>query len=125
MEIFNKQETRTTRFEKQLVQNHKSYGNKIFKKRHDEYFDNEKQERYKTPFLRLRDHHRWNVAKLTKAQKRQEVEWLEQRRNRKKKTILNYIEAYEDDRVQLRGSDVVGVLNDMQAESQKKFDSGI
>ena len=70
MEIFNKQEIRTKRFEKELVLNHKSYGNKIFKKRHDEYFDNEKQERYKTPFLRLRDRHRYNVAKLTKEQKR-------------------------------------------------------
>lgn len=70
MEIFNKQEKRTGRFEKMLVLNHKSYGNKIFKRRHNEYFDSEKQDRYKTPFLRLRDHHRWNIAKLTKAQKR-------------------------------------------------------
>lgn len=107
MEIFNKQEARTMRFEKQLVQNHKSYGNKIFKKRYDEYFDCLKADRYKTPFLRLRDHHRWNVAKLTKAQKRQEVEWLEQRRQRKIAEVPNYIKAYEDDRVTMTSDNLV------------------
>ena len=110
MEIFNKQETRTTRFEKQLVQNHKSYGNKIFKKRHDEYFDNEKQERYKTPFLRLRDHHRWNVAKLTKAQKRQEIEWLKERRKKKQMECIDYIQAYTDESVRMTSKDVIGTL---------------
>ena len=83
-EIFNRQEIRTNRFDKQLVQNHKSYGNKIFKRRVNEYFEGDIMEKYKTPFLRLRDNHRFNIAKLTKAQKRKEVEMLEQRRNKKK-----------------------------------------
>ena len=66
-EIFNKQENRVASFDNRLVMNHKSYGNKIFKKRHDQYFDCDKQERYKTPFLRLRDHHRYNIKRLTNA----------------------------------------------------------
>ena len=96
-EIFNKQESREARFDKMLVGNHKSYGNKIFKKRHDQYFDCDKQERYKTPFLRLRDQHRFNVAKMTKAQKQQEIKLLALRRNREKETLMNYALAYKDD----------------------------
>ena len=110
MEIFNKQEKRTTRFERMLVLNHKSYGNKIFKRRHDEYFENDKQDRYKTPFLRLRENHRWNKAKLTKAQKQQEIKWLEERRNKKKHEYINYIEAYADDSVPKTSKDVIGTL---------------
>ena len=59
-EIFNKQEARSLRFGKQISQIRKSYGNNIFKSRHDEYFDGEKAQRYKTPFLRLRENHRLN-----------------------------------------------------------------
>jgi len=50
-----------------MVLNHKTYSNKIYKGRADEYFEGCKADAYKTPFLRLRDHHRWNIAKLTKA----------------------------------------------------------
>ena len=121
-EIFNKQESRTTRFDKQLVQHHKSYGNKIFKKRHDEYFDCAKQDRYKTPFLRLRDHHRWNIGKLTKAQKKEEIKWLEERRQKKITSIPNYIKAYEDDSVPRTSKDLLNTLGKMGEESETIFD---
>ena len=70
MEIFNRQQARNSRFDKQLVGNHKAYGNRIFKRRHAEYFKDMKVERYETPFLRLRERHRYNRARLTKDQKR-------------------------------------------------------
>ena len=105
-----------------LVTNHKSYGNKIFKKRHDQYFDCDKQERYKTPFLRLRDHHRYNVAKLTKAQKKQEIEWLELRRQREKEETINYALAYKNDSIRIDSQMLLETLQQMGNESTKLYD---
>ena len=57
-EVLDKATQRETRFEKALVCNRKQYGNKIFKFRHNEYFKSEKENKYKTAYLLLREKHR-------------------------------------------------------------------
>ena len=57
-EVLERAEEREARFEKSRMQSRKSYGNKIFKERHNEYFKQEKATKYETAYLRLRGKHR-------------------------------------------------------------------
>lgn len=65
-EVFRKQELRESRFKISLVKSHKSFGNDLFKERHQQYFDQVKMNRYKTRHLLLREVHRALRGAITK-----------------------------------------------------------
>ena len=123
MEILSNRTTREARFERMLVTHSKAYGNRIYKERFTEYFKDKKAEKYDTPYLSLRQKHRQNANRLTKDQKRQEINYVGKRRVKNQlKVIQDYISAYPSDAVPVTSQALLSTMKAMNEEGQKMFE---
>ena len=111
-------ERRRDRFEKQFVLQHKNNGNSLFKFRHHQYNAHLKTGAYKTPYLKLREQHKLLRGKLTKAEKNRDKQKLDTRFVNEKTGEINYISAYPDTKVPVRGRVLTETLRDMMAKSE-------